>query len=62
VPSFYLPGVTLLLETAAVSAEWERLVTAYQVTGKNVHDAVWKATVKPFSGTCGTCREAAVLR
>ncbi len=35
-----LQGVfPLLPESPAVFAEWERLVTAYQVSGKNAHDA-----------------------
>jgi len=29
----------LLQDMAAIYAEWERLVTVYQVTGKNAHDA-----------------------
>jgi predicted nucleic acid-binding protein len=35
----------LLPEPAAVFDEWERLVTKYQVSGKNVHDARLVATM-----------------
>ena len=29
----------ILFDTAAVYSEWERLVTTYQVSGRNAHDA-----------------------